>query len=114
MVDGVRGPDLIAAASPASLLPFGLSLSNHLCASTAHQMSYGEHLGATQSSVRWLPAKYGAGTASKEADFGNRDKKLETKNARLPSQGMYYNKYMHCHKQTHMKLQVLCTAVNNP
>lgn len=31
-----------------------LSLSNHFCTNTAHQMSYGNYLGLTQSSVGWL------------------------------------------------------------
>lgn len=69
-----------------------LSLSNHLCTSTAHQMPYGKYLGVTQSSVVWPPVKHGADTASKEANFGVRYIKQETKNT------------MCCHKE--------CTITN--
>lgn len=73
---------------------FRLSLSNHLCTSTARQVSYGRYPGVPQSSVMWLPVKQGAGTASNEADFGN--KKHKTKNTMLLPKRMYYNKFIYC------------------
>lgn len=113
--DQQQSSDFTFTARPASRLPKTSGcLSNILYTSTAHQMSYGKYSGLTQSWVAWLPVKHRAGTANSKADFGNRDKKHETKHTMLLLHRILYNECIYHYFQAHMMLQVLCTAINNP